>query len=184
VLSKTFRKMALVAVVAAVLIPALFVLAACGYSERFGEWYKGDTLIGRVTAIRRLPDILIFAEDGQSYKRITPEPGNEIVAVYVEIINQDVSKIAISLEEGSAELDRLDGTAEWKQMNAFARGVTVTEFKEGEQYYDQLMWGSKELIKGYQIQGWSLFEVPKGTKFLRFVWREADTIFMPFKKDD
>ena len=40
--------------------------------------------------------------------------------------------------------------------------------------------GSFELLKGEGIDGWMVFEAPKGTKFKNFRWRAGDTITIPF----
>lgn len=177
-LSRTLRLL----IVCTVMVTALIILAGCGEGpEKFGEWAWGDVLRGRVTALERLPDALIMAEDGETYKRVTPEEGNELVVAYVELANDETSKILLSIGVESAELDERDTSMESHPVDPFARGVDTEEFGEDETYYWPLLWGPVELDKGFQITGWMIFEAEKGSKFRRMVWRESDTIFISFE---
>jgi hypothetical protein len=161
---------------------SVVVLAGCGEApEKFGEWAWGDVLRGRVTALERLPDALIMAEDGETFKRVTPEEGKELVVAYVELANDEASKVLMSIGTQSAELDERTTSRESHPVDSFARGVETEEFGEDETYYWPLLWGNVELNKGFQIAGWMIFEAEEGSKFRRMVWRESDTIFISFE---
>jgi hypothetical protein len=171
---------------AIVLASTMLGLVACGPgAEKLGEWYGGDALIARVTALQRKAEILVLALDSQpdalKFLRITPAEGNELVVAYVEVINQETSRIVLTLDTGAAELDTRKATAEeYHPIDVFARGEPTEEFGEGETYYAPILWDQVDLLKEHQLVGWMVFEVPKGERFRQMVWRASDTIFIEF----
>ena len=45
---------------------------------------------------------------------------------------------------------------------------------------DPPLWGEVELKKGFQIEGWFVFDVPKGLKLGTLWWNQADTVSLDF----
>lgn len=182
----TLRRTKIGVILAVVLASIMLGLVACGPgAEKLGEWYGGDALIARVTALQRKADILVLARDSQpdalKFLRVTPAEGNELVVAYVEVINQKTPRIVLTLDTKAAELDTRRATAEeYYLVDVFARGEPTEEFAEGETYYAPILWDKVDLLKEHQLVGWMVFEVPKGERFRQMVWRASDTIFIEF----
>ena len=179
---ETLRRLVMSTVIGLLLMASLLTFGGCDRAEKLGEWAWGDALRARVTVMHRLPDILVLAEDGESFLRVSPEgEGNELVAVYVEVVNDETSKILLSLDSETAELDEREATSrDFYPIDPFTRGTPTEEFHEDETYYSPILWVPIELDKNYQVAGWMIFEVPEGLRFRRMVWRESDTIFIDF----
>jgi len=182
----TLKRINIGIILAIVLLSTLLGLTACGPgAEKLGEWYGGDVLVGRVTALQRKADILVLSPDSQQddlkFLRVTPQEGQEFVVAYIEVRNDKTSMMVLTLDSEAVEIDSRESSANsYFPIDVFARGVETDQFVEGETYYDSILWGDYDLEKGYQLTGWMVFEVPKGETFRQLAWRASDTIFIQF----
>jgi hypothetical protein len=61
-------------------------------------------------------------------------------------------------------------------LNPFERAEFVDAASPDEDMFQPFLWGNVELDKNFQVQGWMVFDVPKGLILGTLWWEEVDSI--------
>ena len=153
-----------------------------------GRASKGTTLIISVQDIKRVQEIRYRGSNDLHYLVSPSDPENQMVALLLNIHNQDAARVLITVDESAAELrgegfnDRygvVDVTPE-NQRNV----RVVDETHPSEDVIMPFIAGSIEndgvpgLPRGHSVEGWVVFEVPKGIKLTTLRWAAGDTVFI------
>ena len=90
--------------------------------------------------------------------------------------------VSLLLNESAVELgdrrsDRLEAI---DPFNAEVLGTDHEDHRDAVVLDDPPLWGEVELKKGFQIEGWFVFDVPKGLKLGTLWWNQADTVSLDF----
>lgn len=189
----------------AALALALLALAACAdVSPAVGKFYVGRTLHVSVAAMERAADLQysIPAADGatQRHFRLTPaEPEQEFLLLRIQVQNHRATSAIVSIDGKAAELrdffqgkyfpvnvnDRAEETAAPERVDRLRAArcpiqqpndlcfLWNASFTDGS---DQAF----DLQKGFGIDGWMIFEVPKDTQIRELRWRAGDSLSIEF----
>ena len=183
---------------------AIIALAGCeDVSPAIGKYYAGRTLHLNVFAMERVPELLYYREDNEqntTYYRLAPsEPELELVMLRIKVENHKATSAIVSVDERAAELrDFFQG--KYFPIDAGER-VEEVELPAGSgserasrcppQNPSDLcfLWNANsgegagqafDLQKGFGIEGWMIFEVPKDQKIREIRWRAGDTLSIQF----
>ena len=65
-------------------------------------------------------------------------------------------------------------------LDPFERFGTVDVADAAEDKYAPLLWGDIQLDRNFQVQGWVIFDVPKGLTLGTLWWDEVDEVVADF----
>ena len=65
-------------------------------------------------------------------------------------------------------------------MDPFDRFGTADVADADEDKYSPLLWGDIQLDRNFQVQGWVIFDVPKGLTLGTLWWDEVDEVVADF----
>jgi hypothetical protein len=112
----------------------------------------------------------------------TDSSANQIALVKLTLINEVSNSITITVDDDAAELQTGDKIRR-SPIDILARSkpAETTGSDEDNFIKDFLpIWGTFVLQKGEQIEGYMVFEVPKGSSFKQFRWSASDTAIVNY----
>jgi hypothetical protein len=174
-------------------------MAACSeVSSSYGQYYKGRTLTLSVATIDRLPELrytINAEEQDPRYLLLTPsEDGLELVVVRLEVSNHTATSAILNVDGQSAELrdflsnkyfpidvaERVEESEDPPKRRGGSAKVLGLQPDGTFAPNKGFIRGPFELLRGMGIEGWMVFETPKGTKFREFKWRAGDSLTINF----
>lgn len=188
----------------ALMVVLLLAEAACsGTPSNFGRYFRGRTLDLSVVALERLPELRYSTmgpqQEFRHFRLIPSKPEFELVLVRLKVENHTATSAILNVDQQGAELrdffqgkyfpldislreqgGRMEQVADppgrkgWsvKLIQATPDGQTVP----GQGFIH----GAFELRKDTGVDGWMVFEVPKGTRFRELWWRAGDALTVEF----
>lgn len=138
------------------------------------KWAWGRYLVMGVSDLRTVP--YVAYSDGQAHYVIRPlEEGQELVVALLTIRNEQTARASLQVGERSAYLEDPRGRR-YYALDPLTQRQAVPSPLEGEGEFTPFLWGHQEVPQGYQVEGWMVFQVPRGTRIARVVWDETDYI--------
>ena len=154
----------------------LLLASACtSTSPTHGQWYPGGPLAINIQELLRVPE-LHFQRDELNYV-IRPEEGNELVALHLLVRNREADRLYMTVDDQSVELRGFDDD-KYLPLDYMVRGAKLEGDPDLEIRFEPFIWGKIELPKDYQVDGWLIFEVPKGTKLRQMKWVTGGPVFI------
>ena len=107
---------------------------------------------------------------------VRPRASNrELAAVLVTVVNRTSTVMPLLVDSDAAELgdrrsDRLEA------LDPFDRFSEVSFADEDEDRFSPLLWGQIQLDRNFQVEGWVIFDVPKGLTLGTLWWNEVDEV--------
>ena len=178
--------------------------AACSEtSPSFGRYYQGRTLALSVVTIERVPELrystMAQAQAARHYRLIPAEKNFEVVLVRLKVENHTATSAIVNVEGQTVELrDFFRGQYYPVNVSLREQGGRVEEVKDppgktgwsvkviettadGRTPPGQgFIHGAFELQKDMGVDGWMVFEAPKGTRFRELRWAAGDTVYIEF----
>ena len=161
-----------------VLLPVL--ITSCLNDDSSSNFTKGRT-IAIETFAPIVRDRISFTDTQGNIRLIKPKPNNKLVAVKVRIINESVTYVPLFIDTEAAELGDRGGSRGWN-IDPYANSVIVATEESELDKYTPFLNGHIELNKGYEVQGWMVFDIPRSIKPLTIWWRESDDIVIDLPK--
>ena len=114
------------------------------------------------------------------HRIIRPKASNrELAAVLVTVVNRTSTVMPLLIDPEAARL----GDRRGQRINAldpFERSDLVEAADEEEDQYSPLLWGEIDLDRHFQVEGWIVFDVPKGLTLGTLWWDEVDDVLADF----
>ena len=107
---------------------------------------------------------------------------NQIALVKLTLINEVSNSITIIVDDDAAQLQTGDKVRR-SPIDILARSKPVEANDTNEDNFVEgflPIWGTFVLQKGEQIEGYMVFEVPKGSTFRQFRWSASDTAIVNY----
>ena len=179
-----------------ILLPILLLLAlvACAeVSPSFGQRFRGRTLDVVILTLERVPEVRYFTTGPDQVRRhysIGPSSDDmEMILMHLKVENHTATSAIVDIREQSAELrDFVRGRYSPIDVNQRIAEVSAPENPADERPLI-FLWNrrlgdgsteSVELKQGFGLDGWMVFEAPRGTKFRDFRWRSGDSVTIDF----
>jgi len=163
----------------------LLVLVACTTeaSPNLGKYFRGRTLDLNVVQIDRVPELRYSTIDPAQvvrHYRLTPqEKGAELVLVHLKVENHTATSAILNVDTQAAELrDFFD--QKYFPIDVASRVEEVPDPPGSKGRSMLFITGQLELAMDYGVDGWMVFEAPKGTKFKELRWRALDSLSIDF----
>ena len=115
--------------------------------------------------------------DGSAGHRvIRPSASNrQLAAVLITVVNRTSTVMPLLIDPDAAELgDRRGERIE--ALDPFDRFSEVDVADPEEDRFAPLLWGDIQLDRNYQVEGWVIFDVPKGLTLGTLWWNEVDEV--------
>ncbi len=170
----------------AIFLFLVLALGACSdVSPAFNKFYRGRTLDLSVVTIERVSQLRYATIDQELVTRhylVTPsEPDLELVLVRLKVQNHTATSASLIVDDQAAELrDFVRGRYYPITINDRAEEVDAPSNPNEERPNFVFVQGPFELVKGYGVDGWMVFEAPKDTKFRELRWRAGDSLTIEF----
>ena len=144
---------------------------------------QGDTLIVGIEQIDRIQEILYQGTDLKHYQVVPTDRDNELVALRLNVHNAEATRVLLTVDNEAARLRFSEPTGDQSLLdiapeNPINVSVTVEAHPDEDQFAPFLA-GPFELLQGFGIAGWVVFEVPKGAKLQELRWSAADNVCIP-----
>ncbi len=121
-----------------------------------------------------------FMDNSGQHRVIRPRASNrQLVLLDVTIVNRTSLITPLLIDEEAAQIgdrrgERIDA------IDPFEASRVVDVADPEEDLYSPFLWGEIELDREFQVQGWMVFDVPKGLILGSLWWEEVDTIITDF----
>ena len=114
---------------------------------------------------------------------IKPEnPDNVLAVIKVSLINQQSARVVVVIDENAAILMTDDGRS-FRPMNVLTESKPIATLDNSLRQSEFVgLWRSVSINSGENLNGWMVFEVPRGSEFREFRWAASDTITARFRK--
>ena len=163
---------------ALLLVLAVVGAAGCIRSEPKPFVARGGILTLVVSEIQEVDRVLYF-EDGQTFAITPQEEGTTLALAQVRVINKKSSRVSLTLDEEAILLLEANGE-NFKPLNYSENSEPTTELMPEKYPYAPFLWGNTDILQGFEVTGWFIFEVPVGSKFTTFFWEDVESIRVNF----
>jgi hypothetical protein len=161
-------------------LAAVGTIAACGGGEPEIRGQVGRTLEIHIRPVEIVEKLAFVDLDGQ-HRVMRPKASNRLLAlVRVTIVNRTSTVIPLLVDSDAAQLgdrktDRIDAS------NPFEVAKFLDSADPEENKYVPLLWGEFELGRNFQVEGWMVFDVPKGLSLGTVWWGEVDNMVVDYE---
>jgi hypothetical protein len=161
------------------ILASLFVNIACE-----------DDITGAIENGRNLeiyadfPEIVtqaVFEFEGDT-RLISPSASNrQIVVVKTKITNRTTTVIPLVVDTETVMLGDRRGK-KYPPINPYESSEIVesSTIKEGKKNVSPILWEAFDLVRGYEVEGFLVFDVPKGLLLGTLFWDEVEYIPVDF----
>lgn len=161
------------------LLVSSLALASCGADEPEKVSSRGRSLEIHTTYPLIVEKVAFKDATGQ-HRVIRPKASNrQLVLLDVTLVNRTSLITPLLIDEEAAQIgdrrgERIDA------IDPFDASRLVDSADPDEDLYTPFLWGQIELDKEFQVQGWMVFDVPKGLILGSLWWEEVDAIITDF----
>lgn len=165
------------------LVMLAFVACSGGEGLPVGKAFRGDALIISFEEVKRASEIRYYGLDEKHYLVVPSSLDNELVAIRLGVHNDRATRVLIDVTEETGELRGFAHDEKWGLVDVTPENeenVRVVETSHpNEDLFVPFISGSMELPQGFSVDGWIVFEVPKGIKLKEMRWEAGgDVIFI------
>ena len=160
------------------MLAAMLAPVACGGEE---ETVRGRGRSLEVHTTRPLiVEKLAFTDNLGQHRVIRPRASNRQLALLnVAVINRTSLVTPLLIDPEAAQLgdrrgERIDA------LDPFETAKVVDAADEDADLYSPFLWGAVELDREFQVEGWMVFDVPKGLVLGSLWWDEVDSVIVDF----
>ena len=166
---------------ALVLLLTLVGSAGCIRSEPKLFVANGEILTIVISEIQEVDRVLYVqpvdgSEELQTFAITPRQEGNILAMAKARIVNQKSTRVSLTLDREAVTLHTEE--AIFSPMY-YAENSEPTDDVIPEGYaYAPLLWGNIDMLKGFEVTGWFVFEVPAKSKFTAFQWDDVESILV------
>jgi hypothetical protein len=155
--------------------------AACfGGSASLGRTFQGPILEVTPVEMFNVPEV-VYQEDDKTTYVIKPSDGNDLLVLHTRVGNHAADKAFLNIDGQPAEVTLSNGGT-FKAINtAEVKQPFDSDTHPSLNRYIPFIRGTQELDKGYELNGWLVFDVPRGGQVQQFKWEAGgDVIIIDF----
>ena len=146
-----------------------------------GHTFQGPILQLSLERVVRLEEVAYTEEpdaDGlaKDYVIRPSSEENELVVIRAQVGNYAGTRVQLDIEALPPEL-RMD-TGRYHSVNTYESGVPTVGYHAEKNVYIPFLRGSQKLDKGFELDGWLIFDVPKGSLAESFKWVAGEEIII------
>ena len=117
-----------------------------------------------------------YSTNSGEHRVLRPRASNrQLAAVLITVVNRTSTVMPLLVDTEAARLGDRRGER-IRAMDPFDRFGTIDVADVDEDKYSPLLWGDIQLDRNFQVQGWVIFDVPKGLTLGTLWWDEVDEV--------
>lgn len=161
------------------LLVSSLALLSCGSDEPEKVSSRGRSLEVHTTH-PLIVEKVAFKDVAGQHRVIRPKASNrQLVLLDITLVNRTSLITPLLIDGEAAQIgdrrgERIDA------IDPFEASRVVDSPDPDEDLYTPFLWGQIELDKEFQVQGWMVFDVPKGLILGSLWWEEVDAIITDF----
>ena len=161
------------------LLAASLALFACGSDDPEKVRSRGRSLEVH-TSYPLIVEKVAFMDSQGQHRVIRPRASNrQLVLLDITLVNRTSLITPLLIDEEAAQIgdrrgERIDA------IDPFESSRVVDAADPDEDLYSPFLWGQIELDKEFQVEGYMIFDVPKGLILGSLWWEEVDAIITDF----
>ncbi len=127
-------------------------------------------------------DKITWTTTNGEHRVIRPRASNrQLATVMVTVVNRTSTVMPILIDPEAARLGDRRGERIFA-LDPFERSVETQPNPQDEEVdkYLPLLWGDIQLDRHFQVEGWIVFDVPKGLTLGTLWWDEVDDVLLDF----
>ena len=155
----------------------LLLAVACLSTTDRGDSARGKILQVKVSNLQRVPEVA-YTADGQHYVIRPQTPDSSLVVAKVVVVNDRSAEVSMFVNRDAAFLADRQFKRHWL-VDPYTQREPLDQPPQDGGRYLPLLWGVVNVPRGYQIEGWVVFEIPSGFTPYGFHWEQADSIRVP-----
>ena len=144
-----------------ILATVLVAVASCGGSPAFGRTFQGQIIEVTLIEMFNVQEVFGLAGEERTDRVTPPESGNELLVLHLRVDNHAATQLYMDVAAEPPELRTKDDS----------RYHPIELSDEIPYYFDRgdeaipipIIRGEYELDRSFGIEGWLVFDVPKGT---------------------
>lgn len=114
-------------------------------------------------------------EDGVPYGIRATGPGTTLAGVRLKLVNPNALFVSLLVDEDAVSIED-DAGNRYAPLDPWERRqVAPAPLPDGATVLP-LLWGPIEMAQGFEVEGWILFEIPKGRTPASLTWQQADFV--------
>jgi hypothetical protein len=121
-----------------------------------------------------------FQDDDGRHRVVRPKASNrQLALVDIVVVNRTSTVMPLLVDSDAAQIgdrrgERIDA------LDPFLNSSIVENALEDEGEFSPLLWGDVQLDRQFQVQGWMIFDVPKGLSLSSVWWNEIDDVIVDY----
>ena len=161
------------------LLAASLALTSCGSDDPEKVRARGRSLEVHTTH-PLIVEKVAFRDNNGQHRVIRPRASNrQLILLDITLVNRTSLITPLFIDEEAAQIgdrrgERIDA------IDPFEASRVLDAADPEEDIYTPFLWGPIELDREFQVQGWMVFDVPKGLILGSLWWEEVDTIITDF----
>ena len=185
------------------LLLALGLTACADVSPAIGRYYTGRTLHLSVVAMEREPEIIYTLPvqgEAPKYYRLAPlEENQELLMLRLKVENHKATSAIVNIDQGAAEVrdffhEKYFPIDVKERPEEIAAPERIDRQRIARCPLQQpadlcFLWNTTytdgttrafELLQGFGVDGWLIFEIPKDAEIRELRWRAGDGLTIEF----
>ena len=161
------------------LLAASLALLSCGGDESEKIAARGRSLEVHTTH-PLIVDKVAFKDNSGQHRVIRPRASNrQLVLLNITLVNRTSLVTPLLIDTDAAQIgdrrgERIDA------LDPFEASRVLDAADPEEDLYTPFLWGQIDLDREFQVEGWMVFDVPKGLILGSLWWEEVDAIITDF----
>ena len=147
---------------------------ACVSDVDPGQWVSGRIMRMNVKKVERSPSIS-YKDEGSTYIVQPSDSQLELILVNVTLVNHRSAAVSMFIDNKSAQLSGTGGNS-YSPIDPFSQRISTGELNDLPLNVSPFIWGVSEFPKDFKINGWLIFEIPKGAPLRGFRWEQVDVL--------
>lgn len=153
----------------------------------WGRTYRGDILQLSLEQVIVLEEVAYTEEpDAEGLEKVhvirSSDEENELVLIRAKVGNHAATLVQLDIEALPPELRTSSGRHH--SVNTYKAGMPTDRPYVERDAYIPFIRGSQRVEKGFELDGWLIFDVPKGSDIVSFKWRAGEEIVIDVEYEE
>ena len=140
------------------------------------EGYWPGKVLEMYTGLMEVTPSIAFRDENGETRVLTPSSSkNALVAINMTFVNRNTVVVPMLVNENSVEIGN-PYDERFRPIDPFENAMYADVPEEDLSHIKPFLWGSMDLVRDFQIEGYLIFEIPQGMPITTLWWEEVDSI--------
>ena len=140
------------------------------------EGYWPGKILEMYTGLMEVTPSIAFRDENGDTRVLAPSSSkNALVAINMTFVNRNTVVVPMLVNENSVEIGN-PYDERFRPIDPFEKAMFADIQEEELSHITPFLWGSMDLERGFQVEGYLIFEIPQGMPITTLWWEEVDSI--------